>query len=1074
MLEANPVLEAFGNAKTLRNNNSSRFGKWVEIHFDNRGQIASSKMDNYLLEKSRLVRQQKNERNFHIFYQLFSDPAMKTKYKLRNPSDFFYMAQSGCVQVPGIDDAKEFDAALRALRSLNFSDEQIDFVTRTVAGILFLGNLKFKAKKLQGTSDKGSQVTLGHDLDQAAGLLGVETADLAKAITNRTIVVGIKRTVIPLSKSAAADAKDAIAKAIYGRLFDWLVKRINKATEGPHGKFVGVLDIFGFEIFETNSFEQLCINYANEKLQQHFNKHTFKEEEAVYISEEIEYTKIPFIDNQPVLNLIEKKPAGLLVALDDEIRVGGGTDKSWMQKMDSTHHKRKCFPIDPRLRRKEPLKFMVEHYAGKVVYDAHGFIEKNKDTLFLDGKEVMANSKSKFMRSLFPTRKRGPTKTDSAGGKFRRQLNSLMKLLNSSQPGYIRCIKPNETKSKNKFDTPMCIAQLRYSGVFEAVKIRKTGYPFRLTHKQFVARYRCILSRADGSVLPLGGGKDFIKNIQSLVKQAIADISKIVIGRTLVLYKAREHRLLQLMRHLALERIVPECLRVVRGFLARAMAKKLRKSSGVLQKALDVGNDIELLDKAIDKVTEIIGSMARLFPGFMPKNLAVAKELRRKLHQWVKATNKFIELETIDPNDCFAELSAAVAVADSIQDIPHTEYQQILYKSAKRRLNSCAAIKIDPEAREALDLLDRDRMEAVLEEAKGFSYMNDTLREIEELLKKPESVFVRLQLKRAVERKDPAMRINREIRLTEIYLEEHKHEFDFADYTKLKHPREFANASWLPWGRDKLASEMMKHTSKPVHTSMTELGKHTSKAKNIHKCILGYMGDRPYTNPKSLVVEMLQKGMVSSDVATEVFCLIIKQMTENPAPSSCRKGVELMAIAVSVLPIAADFEYYLMTYLNENFDNAQAFISVIHERKYGGDKYTAPPGIEEIDKICTGIMRRESRSRYSFASGSRRSEDMERSVARAVASVKKIKAEASTKAAPPPLPSSSSSKPDAPVAIAWWDFTAQDDTMMSFKEGDKLLILEQSDNGWWKASSIDGKTEGYVPANYIKMEGVEE
>ena len=267
VLEANPLLEAFGNAKTLRNNNSSRFGKWVEIHFDICSKIVSARMDNYLLEKSRLVRQQKNERNFHIFYQLFSDDTIKSKYKLSKPADFYYMSQSGCVNVPGIDDAREFDAALRALRALNFTDDQIDFITSTTAGVLFLGNLKFADQAVAGTDDKGSKVKTLRDLKQAAELLCVDMDVLNKAVTNRTIVVGVQRTVIPLTKQAAADAKDAIAKAIYGRLFDWLVKRINKATTGDRGKFVGVLDIFGFEIFDTNSFEQLCINYANEKLQ---------------------------------------------------------------------------------------------------------------------------------------------------------------------------------------------------------------------------------------------------------------------------------------------------------------------------------------------------------------------------------------------------------------------------------------------------------------------------------------------------------------------------------------------------------------------------------------------------------------------------------------------------------------------------------------------------------------------------------------------------------------------------------------------------------------------------------------
>ena len=1079
VLEANPLLEAFGNAKTLRNNNSSRFGKWVEIHFDVYSKIVSARMDNYLLEKSRLVRQQKNERNFHIFYQLFSDSDIKKKYQLTKPSDFYYMSQSGCVQVPGINDAKEFDAAVRALRALKFTPDQVDFITSTTAGLLFLGNLKFADQTFGGTADKGSKVTTTSDLNQAAKLLGVAPDVLSKAVTNRTIVVGMTRTVIPLSKEAAADAKDAIAKAIYGRLFDWLVKRINKATEGKRGKFVGVLDIFGFEIFETNSFEQLCINYANEKLQQHFNKHTFKEEEAVYLSEEIEYTKIPFIDNQPVLNLIEKKPKGLLVALDDAIRVGKATDETWMKTMDTTHRKKKCFPFDPKLRRKFPLKFMVQHYAGKVVYDGDSFIEKNRDMLFLDGYEMMAGSKSKFMKTLFPKRKSGPTKSDSAGGKFRRQLSSLMKLLNRSEPGYIRCIKPNDTKSKSNFQTQMCIDQLRYSGVFEAVKIRKTGFPFRLTHKRFVARYRCILSRADGTVIPLEGGTDLIKNIKSIVKHAIADISNVVIGKTLVLYKAREHRLLQLMRHLALERLMPYCQGVVRGCLARELAKRLRKAGGVIQKALDVGNDIALLDEAIGKVTGIIGSLTVLFPGYVPPEVAIAKTLRRKLMQWVKVTKQLEDLASKDPNDCFAELNAAINSAESIMDIPHTKHQTEVYERAKESLNNCAASKIDPEAREALWLLDRDRMVTVLGEAQSYAYTNADLEEISRLLQLPESAFVRLQLKRAVERKDPAMRVNREIRLTEIYLEEHQLQFEFSNYAKLKHPIEFANSSFFPWGRDKLADGMLKFTAKPVHTSMTEMGKASKVAKNIHKCILGYMGDRQYTNPASLVLEMLEKGVESEATATEIFCLIIKQMTGNPVEASRQKGIELMALGVSIMPISTDFEYYLMTYINSFLPRPQNFISTLHERKYADDPKTAEPvpAADEIAKIVDQVLNREQgRSRYSINPSSAGFNDVKKAAKTAVAISAKAKPSgtgSSTEAKPPPTPAPQPPKPSGdqfPEAVAWWDFVAHDDSMMSFEEGDKLRIIEQPDDGWWKARSADGKREGYIPSNYVKLQ----
>ena len=662
------------------------------------------------------------------------------------------------MKVDGIDDVADFDELNRAFAQLNIPEEEVDWVLSTVAGILWLGNLTFEAVTIKGTAGLGSRVASDPALVNAAEFLHVKKEHLAKAVTQRTIVVNRQRTTIPLDPHGARDAVAALAKSIYGKLFDWLVRRINNATKGEKGKFIGVLDIFGFEIFERNSFEQLCINYANEKLQQHFNKQTFKEEEAVYVSEAIKFDPVPFIDNQPVLRLIEGKPSGLLVALDDALKVGKTTDEKWVSLMDSAHGTKDCYPLDAKLRRKFPLMFQVNHYAGLVRYDAEGFLEKNKDTLFLDGEEALSSSAHPLMAHMYRKKKSsGPRQASTAAGRFRKQLSSLMVTLNKCEPGYIRCIKPNSNKAKLQFDSRMCMEQLRYAGVYEAVAIRKIGYPFRLSHKQFLSRFNCILMQDDRTWLPISGTTPQ-ERIASLISQAAADVSGIVIGRTMCLYRAREHRLLMLMRHLALERLVPDCQRVVRGFFAREMKRRLLRANAELKKALDIGNDIALLEGAMARSTDIIGSFASMFK-FNPPLLEACTVLIRKLEQWTAVTKEFERLEQLNPNNCFAELASAVNLAESIMEIPHTEFQTRMFEFSKKRLAECAAVTIDPEAREALELLDRDRMVKILDEAREKLYNSPELEEIADILSWPESKFVKAQLKRAVELKDEVRRV---------------------------------------------------------------------------------------------------------------------------------------------------------------------------------------------------------------------------------------------------------------------------------------------------------------------------
>ncbi|CBK23300.2 uncharacterized protein [Blastocystis hominis] len=543
VLQTNPVLEAFGNAKTVRNNNSSRFGKWIEVHFSNRNHVCGASIECYLLEKSRVVDQQKGERNFHIFYQLLSSPDLCRAYNLTSAADYRYLTAGQCLEVEGMDDKANFLEVLNSFESLGFSQEDRESVLSLLAAILKLGNIKYE--ETGGASlHPGSSISNEDVLCEAATLLQIPANSLKEAICTRRITVkegnGVNVTIIPLSCREAIQNCDALAKELYSRLFDWIVEKINLSLRGERNKFIGFLDIFGFEIFEKNSFEQLCINYANERLQQLFNSSTFKEEETVYRNEGVEFQHVDFIDNSEVLDMLENRFGGLFCAIDDQVKIRGGTDENLMKAIRNTLTKYSCFDGNCR----SPLEFGVCHYAGKVTYTITGFTDKNRDRIFDYLYELVSSSSSPFIASLFPPLSSSTMRT-TVCSKFQKQLKDLLTILQASQRKYIRCVKPNDKKRPRLFDCVHSLEQLRYSGVFEAVKIRKEGYPFRYSHQQFVHRYRC---------LPMTKGI----SVSSDVRQAIQDVirsrpeckDRIYVGRSLVLYRAPEHRILELARNL--------------------------------------------------------------------------------------------------------------------------------------------------------------------------------------------------------------------------------------------------------------------------------------------------------------------------------------------------------------------------------------------------------------------------------------------------------------------------------------------------------------------------------------------
>ncbi|XP_047173231.1 myosin-9-like isoform X2 [Vigna umbellata] len=490
VLESNPVLEAFGNAKTVRNNNSSRFGKFVEIQFDKSGRISGAAIRTYLLERSRVCQINDPERNYHCFYLLCAAPHEEIeKYKLGNPKSFHYLNQSKCYELADVSDAREYLATRRAMDIVGISQKDQEAIFRVVAAILHIGNIEFtKGKDVDSSVPKDDNAKF--HLKTTAELLMCDADALEDALCKRVMITPeevIKRSLDPQS---AAVSRDGLAKTIYSRLFDWLVDKINNSIgQDPKSKsLIGVLDIYGFESFKANSFEQFCINFTNEKLQQHFNQHVFKMEQEEYTKEEINWSYIEFVDNQDVLDLIEKKPGGIIALLDEACMFPKSTHETFANKLYQTFKNHKRF-IKPKLSRTD---FTIAHYAGEVLYQSEQFLDKNKDYVVPEHQDLLSASKCSFVSGLFPPLPEETSKSSkfsSIGSRFKLQLQSLMDTLNSTEPHYIRCVKPNNLLKPAIFENINIMQQLRCGGVLEAIRISCAGYPTRRAFFEFINRF---------------------------------------------------------------------------------------------------------------------------------------------------------------------------------------------------------------------------------------------------------------------------------------------------------------------------------------------------------------------------------------------------------------------------------------------------------------------------------------------------------------------------------------------------------------------------------------------------------
>ncbi|KAF6994882.1 hypothetical protein CFC21_011483 [Triticum aestivum] len=578
VLESNPVLEAFGNAKTVRNNNSSRFGKFVELQFDQNGKISGAAIRTYLLERSRVCQISDPERNYHCFYMLCAAPPEdRERYKLGDASLFHYLNQSNCIKLDGMDDSSEYIATRRAMDIVGISSDEQDAIFRVVAAILHLGNVEFSEGSEADSSVPKDDKSQFH-LRTAAELFMCDEKSLEESLCKRVMVTRGESIVRNLDSRAAALSRDALARIVYSRLFDWLVNKINTTIgQDPTSKLlIGVLDIYGFESFKTNSFEQFCINLTNEKLQQHFNQHVFKMEQEEYTKEEIDWSYIQFVDNQDILDLIEKKPGGIIALLDETCMLRNSNHEIFAEKLyqkfkDNPHFSR------PKFSRSD---FTIHHYAGNVTYQTDLFLDKNIDYAVNEHQDLLHASTCPFVSSLFPpseesTKSSKSTKFTSIGSSFKQQLQGLLETLSGTEPHYMRCIKPNNVLKPAIFENSNVLQQLRCGGVLEAIRISCLGYPTRRTFEEFVDRFSVLRPEV------LGLCYDEVTATNMVLEKV--NLTGYQIGKTKVFLRAGQMAELDARRTEVLSYSASKIQRKVRSFLARRNFIQLRMSSVQLQ-----------------------------------------------------------------------------------------------------------------------------------------------------------------------------------------------------------------------------------------------------------------------------------------------------------------------------------------------------------------------------------------------------------------------------------------------------------------------------------------------------------
>ncbi|XP_053594206.1 myosin heavy chain, muscle isoform X11 [Microplitis demolitor] len=594
VVQTNPVLEAFGNAKTVRNDNSSRFGKFIRIHFGPSGKLAGADIETYLLEKARVISQQALERSYHIFYQMMSGSVKGLKEMCcltDNITDYYFVSQ-GKTTIPGVDDGEECQLTDQAFDVLGFTQEEKDNIYKITASVMHMGGMKFK----QRGREEQAEADGTEEGERVAKLLGVDCQDLYKNLLKPRIKVGNEFVTQGRNKDQVAYSVGAMSKAMFDRVFKWLVKKCNETldTKQKRQHFIGVLDIAGFEIFDFNSFEQLCINFTNEKLQQFFNHHMFILEQEEYQREGIEWTFIDFgMDLQQTIDLIEK-PMGILSILEEESMFPKATDKTFEEKLNNNHLGKSPNFLKPKPPKpgQQAAHFAIGHYAGNVPYNITGWLEKNKDPLNDTVVDQFKKSTNKLLVEIFADHpgQSGDGGKDAKGGRgkkgggfstvsssYKEQLNNLMTTLRATQPHFVRCIIPNEMKQPGVIDSHLVMHQLTCNGVLEGIRICRKGFPNRMMYPDFKLRYMIL------SPVAMTQETDPKKAAQKCFDDCGLDPDLYRIGHTKVFFRAGVLGQMEELRDERLSKIVSWMQAYMRGYLARKDFKKLQEQRLALQ-----------------------------------------------------------------------------------------------------------------------------------------------------------------------------------------------------------------------------------------------------------------------------------------------------------------------------------------------------------------------------------------------------------------------------------------------------------------------------------------------------------
>ncbi|XP_060814094.1 myosin heavy chain, muscle isoform X8 [Bombus pascuorum] len=590
VVQTNPVLEAFGNAKTVRNDNSSRFGKFIRIHFGPTGKLAGADIETYLLEKARVISQQALERSYHIFYQMMSGsvPGLKDMCLLSNNIYDYVNVSQGKITIPNVDDGEECTLTDQAFDVLGFTQEEKNDIYKITAAVMHMGGMKFK----QRGREEQAEADGTEEGERVAKLLGCDCADLYKNLLKPRIKVGNEFVTQGRNKDQVAYSVGAMSKAMFDRLFKWLVKKCNETldTQQKRQHFIGVLDIAGFEIFDYNGFEQLCINFTNEKLQQFFNHHMFVLEQEEYKKEGIVWQFIDFgMDLAACIELIEK-PMGILSILEEESMFPKATDKTFEEKLNNNHLGKSPNFLKPKPPKpgQQAAHFAIGHYAGNVPYNITGWLEKNKDPLNDTVVDQFKKSSNKLLIEIFADH---PGQSGDAGGgggakggrgkkgggfstvssSYREQLNNLMTTLRATQPHFVRCIIPNEMKQPGVIDSHLVMHQLTCNGVLEGIRICRKGFPNRMVYPDFKLRYKILAPQA---VTKLGA--DPKKAAEAILEASGLDPDQYRLGHTKVFFRAGVLGQMEELRDERLSKIVSWMQAYIRGYLSRKDYKKLQ------------------------------------------------------------------------------------------------------------------------------------------------------------------------------------------------------------------------------------------------------------------------------------------------------------------------------------------------------------------------------------------------------------------------------------------------------------------------------------------------------------------